>query len=147
MKPKILLSYLLVAWQVLLYAQDYNKSTTTANTHITFGSGVACEVSSDVCGMQTASKAEANASYSYLPKTQELVFTFSNQLDEENLKKLTQYPNEKEGYRYYFTQKYVLPNELVKSLQLSGKYYIPKGVYNVSYEKGNLVLRVKIIKE
>ena len=39
---KIILTYLLISWQVILYAQQTKSPQATA--HITFGSGPVCDV-------------------------------------------------------------------------------------------------------
>ena len=70
----------------MIYAQV--KAPQTA-AHITFGSGQACEVSADVCGMSTASKAPKDTQLTYQPKTRELLITLDKQkLGKENTDKL-----------------------------------------------------------
>jgi len=147
MKLKIFLTYIFIASQTLVFAQSNKSAKNATIAHITFGSGKACEISADICSMQSGEKNNANADISYFPKTQELVFTFSRKFKKRNKKKLLAYPNKDGSYYYHFTQNYELPDDILRSLQLDGKYYIAKGIYTVTVTKKQFVLHVKILKK
>ena len=146
MNFKIILTYILLSWQLTLSAQ--NKSLNSA--HITFGSGVTCEVSTDVCGMTMGQKAQANARIRYDTKSQELIMIFEQtELVKANRKKLLAVRNKtvKDMYHYTFTYDNPLPPDIVQYLGLKGKYFIQKGTYPVKVKQNQIVLRVKLIKK
>jgi len=83
---KSILTYLLIGWQVMLYAQTKQPQVFAG---ITFGSGPVCEVSADVCSMQTGTKSQHNTGFIYQPKTQELLVVLDKkQLNQDNKAKL-----------------------------------------------------------
>ena len=71
MKTKQLLTYILIGWQVLLYAQEYKSAVAETNAHINFGSCISCELSTDVCGLRMEQNKYSNVLLTYLPKKQE----------------------------------------------------------------------------
>jgi len=132
---------------ISLYAQQYKS---TQSTHITFGSGLTCEVGTDNCSITMVQKSQGNASISYDIQTQELIMEFEHiKLEEANRKKLLAVRNQtvKDTYQYTFTYDNPLPPDIVNYLGLKGKYYIRKGIYPVLVKKDQIVLRVKLIKK
>jgi len=141
---RTILLCLLLSWQGMVLAQ-YKKSAT--NSHITFGSGINCEVSAEICSLTTGQKAVANVQTAYDNKTGMLRWTFRAKiLDPDNLQKLLAYPKSKDVYTYPFTHDYFLPANFLNSLGLKGKYYIPKGNYKVTRKDSLLILYVPLKK-
>ncbi len=137
------LIYLILGWQLLTYAQV--KAPQTA-AHITFGSGPACEVSADVCSMDTANKAPKDTQLSYQPKTRELLIRLDKQkLGKGNTDKLLSEQRHKGKMQYRFTYDNPLPPDVVQQLGLKGKVYIKKGVYPIIVTKEAYLLRVTLV--
>ncbi len=121
------------------------KAPQTA-AHITFGSGPACEVSADVCSMDTANKAPKDTQLSYQPKTGELLITLDKQkLGKENTDKLLSEQRQKGKMQYRFTYDNPLPPDVVQQLGLKGKVYIKKGTYPIVVTKDTYLLRVTLV--
>ncbi len=140
---KNLITYLMLGWQLMVYAQV--KAPQTA-AHITFGSGPACEVSANVCGMDTASKAPKDTQLIYQPKTRELLIRLDKQkLGKENTDKLLSEQRTKGKMQYRFTYDNPLPPDVVQQLGLKGKVYIKKGVYPIIVTKEAYLLRVTLV--
>ena len=144
MQLKQFLTYLLISWQVILYAQQTKSPQATA--HITFGTGLTCDASGDVCSLTMSGKAGSNVLMSYQPKTQVLVLQFdASKLDTANKNKLTAQVRTKDSYTYRFTYDNPLPPDIVAALGLKGQVFIKKGTYPVRRVKGNLVLKVPLV--
>ena len=143
MTKTFLLTYLLLGWQLTTYAQV--KAPQTA-AHFTFGSGPACEVSADVCSMNTASKAPKDTQLTYQPKTRELLITLDKQkLGQDNTDKLLYEQRTKGKMQYRFTYNNPLPPDVIQQLGLKGKVYIKKGIYPVVETKNTYLLRVTLV--
>ena len=139
---KSFLTYLLLGWQLITYAQV--KAPPSA--HFTFGSGQACEVSADYCGMTTSGKAPKNVQLRYQPKTRELLITLDKQkLGKENTDKLLSEQRTKGKMQYRFTYNNPLPPDVIQQLGLKGKVFIKKGVYPIIVTKEAYLLRVKLV--
>jgi hypothetical protein len=142
---KFIITALLISWSVISFAQTKNP----VQTHITFGKGIACEASSDICNLTTMDKAAGNVQMWYDTKTQELVFSFEQVKQESaNLQKLLAKPvkGTNKRYLYTFTSDYILPPDILAYLNLKEKYAIPKGNYFVTLNKNRYILRTKLIK-
>ena len=138
-----ILTFLILGWQLITYAQVKGPQTAA---HITFGSGPACEVSADVCGMDTTSKAPKDTQLTYQPKTRELLITLDKQkLGKENTDKLLSEQRTKGKMQYRFTYDNPLPPDVVQQLGLKGKVYIKKGVYPIIVTKDAYLLRVTLV--
>ncbi len=142
---KLIITTLLISWSVISFAQTKNP----VQTHITFGKGIACEASSDICNLSTSDKAAGNVQMWYDTKSQELVFSFEQVKQESaNLQKLLAKPlkNANDSYLYTFTNDYILPPDILAYLKLKERYAIPKGNYVVMLNKNHYILRAKLIK-
>jgi hypothetical protein len=144
MQLKITLTYLFISWQVILYAQQ--TKSPQAMAHMTFGRGLVCKGSADVCSLTMSGKAGSNVVMSYQPKTQVLMLQFdASKLDKANKNKLTARLRTKDSYTYRFTYDNPLPPDIVAALGLKGQVYIKKGTYPVRRVKGNFVLKVSLV--
>ncbi len=131
---------------MVLYAQTKQ----VVNTHITFGSGIECEVSTDVCGMTYGEKDRANVVLSYEKKTALLVLIINKgHLEIANQKKLLAVPKktDKDTYQYTFSYDNPIPSGILNQLGLKGKFYIKKGVYPFQVIGGNLIMKLPLIQK
>lgn len=136
MSIKSTLTYLLIGWQVIAYAQ----------LHVTFGEGDYCEPSGNVCHMESSGKAPQNAQLTYQPKTRELLIRLDKQkLGKENTDKLLSEQRQKGKMQYRFTYNNPLPPDVVQQLGLKGKVYIKKGIYPIIVTKDAYLLRVTLV--
>lgn len=140
---KIILTYLILGWQLMVYPQV--KAPQTA-AHITFGSNFpACNVGTDTC-MSATDKAPKNTILIYQPKTGELLIRLDKQkLGKENTDKLLSEQRTKGKMQYRFTYDNPLPPNVVQQLGLKGKVYIKKGVYPIIVTKEAYLLRVTLV--
>lgn len=118
----------------------YAQNTKTIQTNVGFGRNLQdCRHPGSFCDMQTnTNKSTANSQVTYNNKTNELTITLKkNKTEKQELTKLKTKQLEKGYYLYSVVKEFVLPQEIIKQLDIKNKTKIAKGDYLVK-DKGNV---------
>lgn len=144
MKTKIFLTYLLIGFQTILFAQ--NKLSNKAYANITFGHAPDCVGYSGACTFTaTQNKTSSNAEVSYNKANKELILTLSKSyLDNNNKAKVLSNELEKDIFLYDFKTDFVLSNELMTALNINGLTKIKQGNYLVRVVDDAIIIKLKL---
>lgn len=138
MKPKTILTYLLIGFTTILFSQTQSKSTKSLD--IGLGDGTPC--TNMGFGCQTN---KTTAQMRFDKENNELTLVFSKtSLDTDNKAKILSNELEKDFYLYSFDIDYALPNEIVTALDIKGFSKIKHGDYLVKVQGDQIILKLKL---
>lgn len=139
MKPKTIITYLLIGFTTILYAQNTIKANSSWTGRLCNGGHGMCHINT------TNNEATANTQLILNQDQNELTLVISKtKIDHTSKLKLTNNELETDFYLYNFDESFELPNDLLNALGITNFTKIKKGNYLVKEQGDSLIIKLKL---